>query len=98
MLAFNLVHRFQISTRADPPARDGKCRSFFRYLAIQSMRFMCLARAGILPGRVGKQILHVGVFDSVRDRIPGVRNRLDQFARVRSIVLPGSTTLQDAFD
>jgi len=66
ILAFNLIRGFQATTIAEPRAANRKRRPIKRFLSIQTLRFNCLNRAGLIVEPQGRGTLDVGTAPTVR--------------------------------
>jgi len=74
VLAFNLMRGFQIATTAERRGLTRKRRSLFGFETIQTLRFTCLQRAGVIVHPDGYGTLDVGPSPAVVERF----RRLDQ--------------------
>lgn len=77
VLAFNLMHSFQMATIAERRTRTRKRRSLYRFEAIQTLRYLCLHRAGTFVRPDGYPTLDVGCAPGVVDRF----KRLDRLLK-----------------
>jgi hypothetical protein len=68
VLAFNLMRGFQIATTAQRRCWTRKRRSIFRFETIQTLRFVCLQRAGLITRPDGYATLDVGSSPAVVQR------------------------------
>lgn len=75
VLAFNLMRGFQIATTAERRSSTRKRRSLFPFETIQTLRFTCLQRAGVIVHPNGYATLDVGRSPALAERL----RRLDQF-------------------
>jgi hypothetical protein len=75
VLAFNLMRGFQIATTAQRRCWTRKRRSIFLFETIQTLRFTCLQRAGIIVRPDGYATLDVG-------RSPVVAERFQRLGRL----------------
>jgi hypothetical protein len=66
ILAFNLIRGFQAATIAEPRTANRKRRPLKRFLSIQTLRFNCLNRAGLMVQPQGRGTLDVGTAPTVR--------------------------------
>ena len=66
VMAFNLMRGYQRATGAVPRSQNRKRRSRWRFQTIQSLRFTCLNRAGIVTKPQGRAMLDVGSAESIR--------------------------------
>ena len=74
VLAFNLMRGFQIATTAKRRSSTRKRRSLFAFETIQTLRFTCLQRAGVIVHPDGYATLDVGRSPAVIERF----QRLDR--------------------
>lgn len=77
VLAFNLMRSFQAATMAERRAGTRKRRSLYRFESIQTLRYVCLHRAGVIVRPDGYATLDVGCSPAVADRF----RRLDRLLR-----------------
>jgi hypothetical protein len=77
VLAFNLMRGFQIATTAQRRGHTRKRRSIFAFETIQTLRFTCLQRAGVIVHPDGYATLDVGRSPAVAERF----QRLDRLLR-----------------
>lgn len=75
VLAFNLSRSFQLATTARRRPASRKRRTLFAFEAIQTLRALCLQRAGVLVHPHGRATLDVGV-------VPGVAERFQRLDRL----------------
>jgi len=68
VLAFNLMRSFQIATTAERRTPTRKRRTLFRFEAVQTLRYLCLHRAGAVLRPDGYPTLDVGCAPGVADR------------------------------
>jgi len=68
VLAFNLMRSFQIATTAERRTATRKRRTLFRFEAVQTLRYLCLHRAGAVLRPDGYPTLDVGCAPGVADR------------------------------
>ena len=76
ILAFNLIRGFQRTTTAEPRSTNRKRRTLWRFDSIQTLRYQCLHRAGLLLRPQGRQILDVGIAKSVKHRFLAIHQQL----------------------
>lgn len=74
VLAFNLMRGFQIATSAERRSSTRKRRSLLPFETIQTLRFTCLQRAGVIVHPDGYPTLDVGCSPAVVERF----RRLDR--------------------
>jgi hypothetical protein len=74
VLAFNLMHGFQLATTAERRGATRKRRSWFRFETIHTLRYLCLHRAGVIVRPDGYATLDVGPTPAVAERF----KRLDR--------------------
>ena len=77
VLAFNLIRGFQAATTAERRAGTRKRRSLYRFESIQTLRYVCLQRAGVIVRPDGYATLDVGCSPAVAERF----RRLDLLLR-----------------
>lgn len=75
VLAFNLMRGFQLATTAERRGPTRKRRSLFAFETIQTLRFTCIQRAGVIVRPDGYATLDVG-------RSPGVVERFRRLDRL----------------
>jgi len=80
VLAFNLMRRFQAATTAPRRRRTRKRRTLYRYETIQTLRYECLHRAGIVCHPAGHATLDVGTSPTVKKRFTRIHEQLAQAA------------------
>ena len=80
VLAFNLMRRFQAATTAPRRRRTRKRRTLYRYETIQTLRYECLHRAGIVCHPAGHATLDVGTSPAVKKRFTRIHEQLAQAA------------------
>jgi hypothetical protein len=68
VLAFNLMRGFQVATTAERRGGTRKRRSLYRFETIQTLRFVCLQRAGVITRPGGYATLDVGRSPAVIER------------------------------
>ena len=76
ILAFNLTRGFQRTTTAKPRKTNHKRRSLWRFESIQTLRFQCLHRAGLLIRPGGRLTLDVGITQTVKNRFMAIHQQL----------------------
>ena len=76
ILAFNLTRGFQRTTTAKPRSANRKRQTLWRFESIQTLRFQCLHRAGLLIRPGGRLTLDVGIAKSVKDRFMVIHQQL----------------------
>lgn len=76
ILAFNLTRGFQRATTATPRNANRKRRTLWRFDSIQSLRYQCLHRAGLLIRPQGRLTLDVGVAETVKNRFAAIHRQL----------------------
>jgi len=72
VLAFNLMNSFQVATGARRRGRSRKRRSLYVLETIQTLRYKCINRAGVLIAPQGRATLDVG---------PDLKQRFERLAR-----------------
>lgn len=75
VLAFNLMRSFQVATTAERRAPTPKRRAIHRFEAIQTLRYTCLQRAGVIVRPDGYATLDVGCSPAVAERF-GIIDRM----------------------
>ena len=75
VLAFNLMHGFQMATTAGRRGPTRKRRSLFHFETIHTLRYLCLHRAGVIVRPDGYATLDVG-------RSPAVVERFERLDRL----------------
>lgn len=80
IIAFNLMRGFQRATGAPRRNQNRKRRVQWRFQSIQTLRFICLARAGILTKPQGRMTLDVGTAASVRQHFETTGQMLENAA------------------
>jgi len=68
VMAFNLMRGFQVATTAERRGVTRKRRSIYRFETIQTLRFVCLQRAGVITRPDGYATLDVGRSPAVVER------------------------------
>jgi hypothetical protein len=76
VLAFNLMHGFQIATDAARRGPTMKRRALYRFETIHTLRYQVLHRAGVLLRPDGYQIVDVGPSPGVADRFKALDRAL----------------------
>ena len=66
ILAFNLTHSFQTATGAQSRTSNRKRRPLWRFSSIQTLRFNCINRAGIITKPQGRATLDVGPSKTIK--------------------------------
>jgi hypothetical protein len=77
VMAFNLMRGFQVATTARRRAITRKRRSVYRFETIQTLRYICLQRAGVIVRPDGYATLDVGPSPAVVERF----KRLDRLLK-----------------
>jgi len=77
VLAFNLARGFQLATTAERRSATRKRRTVFRFETIQTLRYLCFGRAGVLLYPDGYATLDVGPTAAIADRF----TRLDRLLK-----------------
>ncbi len=80
ILAFNLTRSFQAATIAEPRTSNRKRRSLRRFVSIQTLRFNCLNRAGLIIAPQGQPTLDVGTSPTVRHHFEKIEHALQKAA------------------
>lgn len=80
ILAFNLIRGFQAATIAEPRTANRKRRPLRRFLSIQTLRFNCLNRAGLIVEPQGRRTLDVGTSPTVRTFFEKIEGALQKAA------------------
>lgn len=76
ILAFNLTRGFQRASTAKPQSSNRKRRTLWRFESIQTLRYQCLHRAGLLIKPQGRPILDVGIAAAVKERFKSIHQQL----------------------
>ena len=77
VLAFNLMRGFQLATTAERRRWTRKRRSLFAFETIQTLRFTCLQRAGVIVHPDGYATLDVGRSPAIAERFRRIDQLLD---------------------
>jgi hypothetical protein len=77
VLAFNLMRGFQMATTAERRSGTRKRRSIFAFETIQTLRFTCLQRAGVIVHPNGYATLDVGRSPAVAERFRRLDHMLE---------------------
>lgn len=80
VMAFNLMRGFQVATTAQVRTSTRTRRSLYRFARIETMRYECLGRAGVVVSPGGKPTLDVGRSHGVRKRFEFMEKRLQKAA------------------
>ena len=80
ILAFNLIRGFQAATIAEHRTANRKRRSIRRFVSIQTLRFNCLNRAGLIVEPQGRGTLDVGAAPTVRAFFEKIESKLQKAA------------------
>jgi hypothetical protein len=79
VLAFNLMHGFQIATDAVRRSATSKRRALYRFATIHTLRYHVLHRAGVLLRPAGHPIIDIGPSPTVAERFKTLHRTLRTF-------------------
>ena len=80
VLAFNLTRAFQAATGVDTRTMNRKRSPLRKYASIQTLRFNCINRAGLITRPQGRSTLDVGTAPAVRERFESIEQALQKVA------------------
>lgn len=76
ILAFNLMRGFQVATTASRRSPSRKRRTLYSFETIETLRYQCLHRAGLLVRPEGRSTLDVGTSPQVKRRFAFIHQGL----------------------
>ena len=76
ILAFNLMRGFQVATTASRRSPNRKRRTLYGFETIETLRYQCLHRAGLLVRPEGRSTLDVGTSPPVKRRFAFIHEGL----------------------
>lgn len=76
ILAFNLMRQFQVATTAARRTPSRKRRTIYSFETIETLRYQCLQRAGLLVRPEGRCTLDVGTTPLVKRRFAAIHQGL----------------------
>jgi hypothetical protein len=80
ILAFNLTRAFQVAAGAKQRTMNRKRTPLRRYVSIQTLRFNCINRAGLITRPQGRNTLDVGISPDVKAYFENIRQALQKAA------------------
>ena len=80
ILAFNLTRAFQVAAGAKQRTMNRKRTPLRRYVSIQTLRFNCINRAGLITRPQGRNTLDVGISPDVKAYFENIGQALQKAA------------------